>query len=221
MWSRYTRHGVQRPHVISEQRPLSSRYACDSLAAGRPPLGPYFSPSAALQFGGMTTFGPAAEYHLVPLERLPPARNIFNYGAKDLWHSIAEGSTRERLADRFRGADKRRERELARRYRADTVAGALINDHDEPERSHVGADFVEAIQRAHELTLTFQPWEESAVRVAINPTGKEPLDPQTRLTMSLIMNPITWSPGNDLVNGQHRVAGARAVGVPEILVRMR
>lgn len=167
----------------------------------------------------MASFGSANEYQLIQLNRLPPAHVISRYGGGEIWERIAKGSQWDRLIDRIGGASWRDGRRAARRLLADGEAGLAINAYQGPGRDHSDCNFAAAVQRAHEVTLTVRPWREDKVRAAINPDRVEPLAPQVLLTMSLIMEPITWSPGNDLSNGQHRLAGARVAGLEEILVR--
>jgi hypothetical protein len=141
---------------------------------------------------------------------------------KEEWNRVASGSKIEQLLDRFCPKAKEERRKYARRDLADKAVGDGLNtyvDPSDPSRHHKGCDFDAAVRDAFRLVRTVRPWAEEHVYGVVNPTRMEPLDPQTRLMWSLINDPITWDGSQQVSNGQHRLAGARAAGIAELLVR--
>jgi hypothetical protein len=167
------------------------------------------------------------EYQLVPLDTLPPPWNLRDSAcpAAERYHTLEEEATRKesslmrRLLNR-NVVNEGQPREGAwAAFQSELASGATTpcGLHDLSP-----SQWIEAVNVANTTIESERPWDRDSVYRAFRDQRgvEEPLPALERLAWSLLSRPITWSPGSPSVeDGQHRICGATAAGLTEILIR--
>lgn len=168
-----------------------------------------------------------ASYRLMDLATLPPPHNLRrDCPSGERYHQLEQLALNPEQHSIWRrrgpiGIDPA----AARRDAWNTFQGKLRDGTRQPCSLHVMShqEWTDAVTLAVAMRDQYRPWVANTVFQQMLTARRvgEPLPPVERVTWSLLRDPITWDTRClEVSNGQHRICGAIAAGLTQVLVRV-